>query len=129
MADGHSWLARQPSPESSGCVRDGDRVPRARAGPCTGPLFSAQRDYLLTLARPHQGAGPRGQPSLTDAAKAEVEERMKARYPEAGSRSSPLNLDPISRELAVGLHPATPARQRHRSIREFVVDSAEHCGD
>lgn len=63
------------------------------------PLFTAQREYLLTLAG-HVKELAQGRTSLTDAEKQEVENRMVARYPNAGlTFLIQMNVDPIAREL------------------------------
>src|SRR5262249_55975157 len=71
-------------------------------GPADKPqrLISAQREYLLTLAG-YVKEFADGRPSLSETAKAEIEKRLKARYPEAGlTFLIAMNLDPIARELA-----------------------------
>ena len=47
------------------------------------PLFASQRDYLLALAS-HVQELAEGRPTLTDAARKQLEERMTALYPGAG---------------------------------------------
>jgi glyoxylase-like metal-dependent hydrolase (beta-lactamase superfamily II) len=101
VADGHllAWLANLTRIES---LCEGMAIVFPGHGPAEAPapLFSAQRGYLLTLAA-HVKELAGGRPSLSDAAKAEIEERMKARYPGAGlTFLIPMNLDPIARELA-----------------------------
>ena len=74
-----------------------------------GQLTSAQRDYRLTLAALVKELSD-GRASLPDAAKAEIESRMKARYPgHALAFLVVMSVDPIACELAHGLGEA-PAR-------------------
>jgi glyoxylase-like metal-dependent hydrolase (beta-lactamase superfamily II) len=101
VADGHllAWLANLTRLEGL-CKGMEVIFPGHGAANAPAPLLSAQRDYLLTLAA-HVKELAEGKPTLSDAAKAEIEQRMKARYPEAGlTFLIPMNLDPIARELA-----------------------------
>ena len=64
-----------------------------------GELVARQRDYLLALAAEVKELAE-GKPRLTDAAKAELEKRMTAAYPDAGlTFLIQMSADPIAREL------------------------------
>ena len=110
VADGRllAWLANLTRVEgltrAMEIVFPGHGLPRS-----PGQLISAQRDYLLTLAALVKELSD-GRASLPDAAKAEIESRMKARYPgHALAFLVAMSVDPIARELAHGLGDA-PAR-------------------
>jgi glyoxylase-like metal-dependent hydrolase (beta-lactamase superfamily II) len=101
VADGYvlAWLANLARVESAvrgmEIVFPGHGTPRP-----PGPLLSAQRDYLLTFAA-HVKELSDGSGSLPDARKAEIERRMKARYPDhALGFLVGLSIDAIARELA-----------------------------
>ena len=101
VADGHllAWLANLARLER---LCEGMDVVFPGHGPAGAPkpLLFAQRDYLLTLAADVKELAD-GELTLSDAAKAEIELRMKARYPEATLQFLiAMNLDPIARELA-----------------------------
>jgi len=101
IADGHllAWLANLTRLEEL-CRSMEVVFPGHGPADRPGRLFAAQREYLLAFAA-HVKELAEGRPSLTDAAKAELERRMKARAPEAGlGFLIGMSADPVARELA-----------------------------
>jgi glyoxylase-like metal-dependent hydrolase (beta-lactamase superfamily II) len=100
VADGHllAWLANLSRVERL-CQGMDLVFPGHGEARAPGQLISAQRDYLLALAG-HIKELADGRPSLSDAAKAELEARMVALYPEAGlAFLIGMSADPIAREM------------------------------
>lgn len=100
VADGHllAWLGNLSRIDR---LCDGMDLVFPGHGAAASPqqLIAPQRDYLMTLAG-HVKELAEGRPSLTDSAKKELEERMKAAYPQAGlTFLIPMNADPIAREM------------------------------
>lgn len=101
VADGHllAWLANLTRIESY-CRGMELAFPGHGPPKPADQLISAQREYLLALAADVKELCD-GRATLSDAAKAEIEMRMKARYPEHGlSFLISMSVDPIAREVA-----------------------------
>jgi glyoxylase-like metal-dependent hydrolase (beta-lactamase superfamily II) len=103
VADGYllAWLANlarvERLCEGMDIVFPGHGAPGAPT-----QLIARQREYLLALAS-HVKELAEGRPALSDAAKKEIENRMIARYPNAGLRFLiGMSVDPIARELNAG---------------------------
>jgi glyoxylase-like metal-dependent hydrolase (beta-lactamase superfamily II) len=103
VADGHllAWLANLAHVERL-CEGMDPVFPGHGTPASSKQLVAQQRDYLLTLAS-HVKELAGGKPSLGDAAKAELEKRMTAQYPDAGlTFLIGMSADPIAREINGG---------------------------